>query len=67
VFKFIIDYKRIGYSYLDVSTKIPLRPYNHDEYARFLPTAYPYYVAVFTVLFGFVVFTVVFLYGRNKE
>lgn len=66
VFKFIIDYKRTGYSYIDSSTKIPLRPFNHDEYNRFIPTAYPYYVSVFSVLFGFIIFAIVFLYGRNK-
>jgi oligosaccharyltransferase complex subunit beta len=67
VFKFIIDYKRLGYSYLDVSTKVPLRPYHHNEYARFLPTAYPYYLSVFVMLFGFVIFSVLFIFGRNKK
>ena len=67
VFKFIIDYKRLGYSYLDISTKVPLRPYNHNEYPRFLPTAYPYYLSTFLVLFAFVVFSLVFLFGKNRK
>lgn len=66
VFKFIVDYKRIGYSYLDISTKVPLRPYNHNEYERFLPTAFPYYAGVFCILTGFLIFTIIFLFGRNK-
>jgi len=66
VFKFIIDYKRLGYSYLDVSTKVPLRPYNHNEYPRFLPTAYPYYLAVISTLLVFIVFSFIFVYGKSK-
>ena len=66
VFKFIVDYKRIGYSYLDISTKVPLRPFNHNEYDRFLITAYPYYAGVFCLLFGFMIFVVIFIYGKNK-
>lgn len=67
VFKFIIDYKRLGYSYILSSTKVPLRPFNHNEYARFLPCAYPYYLSVFVMLLAFVVFSLLFLYGKNKE
>ena len=66
VFKFIIDYHRTGYSYIISSTKVPLRPYYHNEYERFLPCAYPYYTAVFMLLLGFVVFSLFFLYGKDK-
>ena len=67
VFKFIVDYKRLGYSYIFSSTKVPLRPFNHNEYLRFLPCAYPYYLSVFTVLGSFVLFSILFLYGKKKE
>ena len=67
VFKFIVDYKRLGYSYIFSSTKVPLRPYNHNEYLRFLPCAYPYYLSVFTVLGSFILFSILFLYGKKKE
>ena len=67
VFKFIIDYKRLGYSYIFSSTKVPLRPYHHNEYLRFLPCAYPYYLSVFTVLGSFILFSILFLYGKKKE
>ena len=43
VFKFIFDYHRTGYTYIFSSTKIPLRPFYHNEFPRFIPCAYPYY------------------------
>eukprot|EP00340_Litonotus_pictus_P011341 CAMPEP_0170535848 /NCGR_PEP_ID=MMETSP0209-20121228/101822_1 /TAXON_ID=665100 ORGANISM="Litonotus pictus, Strain P1" /NCGR_SAMPLE_ID=MMETSP0209 /ASSEMBLY_ACC=CAM_ASM_000301 /LENGTH=479 /DNA_ID=CAMNT_0010837155 /DNA_START=48 /DNA_END=1488 /DNA_ORIENTATION=+ len=67
VFKFIIDYKRVGYSYLDITTKCPLKPFRHDEYERFLSIAYPYYISVFSVIFGFVIFVIVFFFSSNKN
>ena len=67
VFKFIIDYERKGYSNIFSSTKVPLRPYYHNEYNRFLPCAYPYYTAVFIILGAFVLFSILFLYGEKKE
>lgn len=66
VFKFNVDYHKVGYSYIFSSTKIPLRPFYHNEFPRFLPCAYPYYVTVFMSLFGFVLFTLLFLYGKEK-
>lgn len=71
VYKFHIDYKRVGYSYIDVTTKVPIRPYNHNEYERFLQRAFPYYISVFLTLIGFVIFTILFLFSsaslENKK
>lgn len=67
VFKFIIDYKRPGYSYIFTSTKVPLRPFNHNEYPRFLPCAYPYYLSVFVSMGSFILFSILFLYGKNSR
>ena len=67
VFKFIVDYHRTGYSYIFSSTKIPLRPFYHNEFPRFLPCAYPYYVSVFVMLGTFVLFSILFLYGKEKD
>ena len=36
VFKFIVDYHRTGYSYIFSSTKVPLRPFYHNEFPRFI-------------------------------
>ena len=65
VFKFIVDYHRTGYSYIFSSTKIPLRPFYHNEYPRFIPCAYPYYLSVFVVLGAFIIFSILFLYGKE--
>ena len=67
VFKFIVDYHRTGYSYIFSSTKVPLRPFYHNEFPRFIPCAYPYYVSVFVILGAFILFSVLFLYGKEKE
>ncbi len=67
VFKFIVDYHRTGYSYIFSSTKIPLRPFYHNEFPRFIPCAYPYYVSVFVILGAFILFSILFLYGKEKE
>jgi oligosaccharyltransferase complex subunit beta len=66
VFKFIIDYYRTGYSYIISETKVPLRPFNHNEYPRFLACAYPYYTSVFVMLFSWILFSFLFLYGKKK-
>ena len=65
VFKFIVDYHRTGYSYIFSSTKIPLRPFYHNEFPRFIPCAYPYYLSVFIILGAFIIFSVLFLYGKE--
>jgi oligosaccharyltransferase complex subunit beta len=67
VFKFIVDYHRTGYSYIFSSTKVPLRPFYHNEYPRFIPCAYPYYISVFVILGGFILFSILFLYGKEQE
>ena len=66
VFKFIVDYHRTGYSYIFSSTKIPLRPFYHNEFPRFIPCAYPYYVSVFVILGSSILFSILFLYGKEK-
>ena len=67
VFKFIVDYHRTGYSYIFSSTKVPLRPFYHNEFPRFIPCAYPYYTSVFVILGSFILFSILFLYGKEKE
>ena len=67
VFKFIVDYHRTGYSYIFSSTKVPLRPFYHNEFPRFIPCAYPYYVSVFVISGSFILFSILFLYGKEKE
>ena len=35
---------------------------NHNEYLRFLPCAYPYYLSVFTVLGSFILFSIFIIF-----
>ncbi|KAL1152804.1 hypothetical protein V6Z11_A09G134200 [Gossypium hirsutum] len=43
VFQFKVEYQKLGYTSLSLSKQIPVRPYRHNEYERFIPTADPYY------------------------
>lgn len=64
VFQFKIEYQRLGYTSLSLSKQIPVRPFRHNEYERFIPAAYPYYGASFSMMAGFFIFTVVYLYTK---
>jgi oligosaccharyltransferase complex subunit beta len=65
VYKFRINYKFPGYSYLDTEAQVAVRPFRHDEYERFLPAAYPYYAGAFSMMAGFFLFSLVFLYQKE--
>ncbi|XP_027355550.1 dolichyl-diphosphooligosaccharide--protein glycosyltransferase 48 kDa subunit [Abrus precatorius] len=64
VFQFKVEYEKLGYTSLSLSKQIPVRPYRHNEYERFIPAAYPYYGAAFSMMAGFFIFTVVHLYNK---
>jgi len=64
VFKFIVDYKRIGYTYLQLSETVPVRPLVHTQYERFIISAYPYYAGAGSMLIGLFLFSFVFLYHK---
>lgn len=64
VFQFKIEYQRLGYTSLSLSKQIPVRPYRHNEYERFIPAAYPYYGAAFSMMTGFFIFSIFHLYSK---
>ncbi|XP_071722147.1 dolichyl-diphosphooligosaccharide--protein glycosyltransferase 48 kDa subunit-like isoform X2 [Rutidosis leptorrhynchoides] len=64
VFQFKIEYENLGYTTLSLSKQIPVRPYRHNEYERFIPAAYPYYGATFSMMAGLFIFTAVHLYNK---
>lgn len=64
VFQFKLEYNRLGYTSLSLSKQIPVRPFRHDEYERFIRAAYPYYSSCFSMMFGFFIFGVLFLYHK---
>jgi len=66
VFTFKVEYIRKGYGFLTTSIKTPVRPFRHNEYERFIPSAYPYYASAFSMLAGLFVFSWFFLYHREK-
>lgn len=64
VFQFKIEYQRLGYTSLSLTKQIPVRPYKHNEYERFIPVAFPYYGASFSTMAGFFVFSILYLYHK---
>ena len=64
VFKYTIDYARAGYSYIQLSEQVPVRPFKHNEYERFLFCAYPYYASAAGSMLAFFLLGVFFLYHK---
>lgn len=64
VFKYVIDYRRPGYSSIDITQVVPVRPYHHDEYERFLLAAYPYYASVLSTMVAFFGLGWLYLYSK---
>lgn len=64
VFKFVLEHRRPGWTMLEESVQVPVRPFKHNEYDRFLSPAYPYYVSAFSGMAAFFVLGLVFLYSK---
>ena len=64
IFKLAVHHARPGWSFVDDEAVAPLRPFNHDEYDRFLPSAFPYYTAAASVSVAFFVACAVALYSE---
>ena len=60
IFKFRFAYRRHGFSVLHYEEEISIRPFKHDEYERFIPAAYPYYLSVFALISAFCV-TIIYI------
>ncbi|XP_061592649.1 dolichyl-diphosphooligosaccharide--protein glycosyltransferase 48 kDa subunit [Cololabis saira] len=67
VFQFKVDYNRLGYTHLYSSTQVSVRPLQHTQYDRFIPSAFPYYASTFSMMAGLFIFSVVFLHMKEKE
>jgi len=67
VFKFKVDYNRIGYTHLFSATQVSVRPKLHTQYERFISSAYPYYASAFSMMFGICLFSMVFLHNRDDK
>ncbi|KAG8224222.1 hypothetical protein J437_LFUL002678 [Ladona fulva] len=66
VYQLKVDYNRVGYTHLFSTTQVSVRPLQHTEYERFIPSAYPYYFSAFSMMFGVFLFSVVFLHYKDE-
>lgn len=64
IYRFRIMYRRPGYTTLELSRQVSVRPFRHNEFERFIETAFPYYASTLSIVIGFFVFCVVFLLSR---
>ncbi len=67
VYQFKVDYSRPGLTHLVSITQFPVRPLRHDQYERFITSAYPYYASAFSMMVGVFVFSFVFLHLKEEE
>lgn len=67
IYKFRVLYRRLGLSTVDSSTQVSIRPFRHNEYERFIDCAFPYYASAFSMMAGVFVFSLVFLYTKEKK
>jgi len=65
VYKFRVMYRRVGYSVIKLENQVSIRPFRHNEYERFIPSAFPYYASAFSMMAGFFVLGVVFLFTKE--
>jgi len=67
VFTFEAIVQKPGYGNLDTILRQPIRPFRHDSYERFIPSAYPYYAACFSMIVGVFVFSLIFLFHQDPK
>jgi len=67
VFKFVIGYSRLGLTSISSSNQISVHPLRHNQYERFIYSAYPYYASSFSMMAGVFMLALVFLYHKDPE
>ena len=65
VYKFVVDYNRIGYTHLSSVSQVSVHPLQHTQYERFIRSAYPYYFSAFSMMASVFLFSCVFLYHKD--
>jgi len=65
IFTFKVEHVRLGLGRLSSIVRTPVRPFRHNEYERFIESAYPYYASALSMLAGLFVFSWVFLYHKG--
>ncbi|KAH8409056.1 hypothetical protein KR009_005898 [Drosophila setifemur] len=66
VYQFKVDYDRVGYTHLYSTTQVSVRPLEHTQYERFIPSAFPYYTSAFSMMIGVFIFSFVFLHFKDE-
>jgi oligosaccharyltransferase complex subunit beta len=66
VYQFKVNYQRLGLTRISTATQVSVRPLRHNQYERFIISAYPYYASSFSMMFGVFVFSFVFLYHSDE-
>jgi len=64
VYSLRIDYFRVGYTSLHSKELVTVRPFRHNEYERFIPSAFPYYASAFSMMAGVALFSLIFLFQK---
>jgi oligosaccharyltransferase complex subunit beta len=67
IFKFRVLYRRVGFSVLHAETQVSIRPFKHNEYDRFITSAYPYYTSALSAVVAFFVFALFFLFSSDQK
>lgn len=63
IFKFVVDYKRYGLSYIDSAMEVSVIQLRHDEFPRYETTGYPYFAAVFVLMGSSFMFVIHFAFS----
>lgn len=66
VYQFKVDYDRVGFTHLYSTTQVSVRPLEHTQYERFIPSAFPYYVSAFSMMLGVFIFSFVFIHFKEE-
>ena len=70
IFRFVVEYKRFGLTFLDEQSQTSIIQWRHDAFPRYLTRAYPFYLSVFICMLGFLITIVTFLFsdvGGSKK
>lgn len=66
IYKFVIDYNRVGYTRLESETQVSVHPLRHNQYERFISSAFPYYLSSFSMMAGAFLLSFIVLYHRDE-
>lgn len=67
VYQFKVNYHRLGLTRISTANQVSVRPLRHNQYERFISSAYPYYASAFSMMAGVFVFAIVFLHYKEDE